>query len=327
MKRHGKLAALLLAAALLLTLAVNGAMAEGAKTLGTKIVGLSDQTAGAEWNQNLEKSFRELFENAGYKVIITAAEGSPTQQVTDIENLVASGCEYIYVCPTDPESLIDSMIAAREAGVMVFGQSKYSNPEAYDATMRMDMFELGQTAAQTALSWVDAAYPDAKEGSIDTILITRRTSTNDGLRCDGLETIKNDPRINVVDTYEVGAGGGAADVYNYMEAAISKYPNTKLYLCYDGSYGVSANEVIMQSGLPIEEICIVATGSGTDTLKCIQDSAEGNAAYRYCIDMENTAAVAFNAWNMILEGTLPEDKAVDMGFYTISAENVEQYIK
>lgn len=314
---------IMLVAALLLSVGLSGAMAE---TLGTKIVGLSDQTAGAEWNQNLEKTFRELFEAAGYKVIITAAEGSPTQQVADIENLVASGCEYIYVCPTDPESLIDAMIAARDAGVKVFGQSKYSNTEAFDATVGVDMYELGQTAAQTALAWIDATYPEAGEGSIDTILITRRTSTNDGLRCDGLETIKNDPRVNVVDTYEVGAGGGAADVYNYMEAAVTKYPDVKLYLCYEGSYGVSANEVIMQTGVETDGICIVTTSSGNDSLKSIAASANGESVFRYCIDMENTAMVAYNAWNMILDGTLPEDKTVNMGFFTISAENVDQYI-
>jgi ribose transport system substrate-binding protein len=136
-----------------------------------------------------ERAFTETF-GAAYDVQVASAEGNAITQATQVENYTAMNAEFMFAMPVEPTSLVPSLIAAREAGVtvMVAGGDP-GDPEAYDAVMMMNQFFSGEYAALMACQWVNATYPDAAPGSIETAIFVSTLNPPAVERSAGLQMI------------------------------------------------------------------------------------------------------------------------------------------
>ncbi len=233
-------------------------------------------------------AFQDAFKGAfgaDYDVQVSSADGNANTQATQIENYTAMKPAFLFVMAVEPTSLVPKLEAARDAGVTVmYAGGDPGSENAYDTVMKMNQFLAGEYSALLAKQWVDATYPDAAPGSIETVIFESSLNPEAVDRSTGLKMIsepylKNakgeyidaegnvvpeankvdnpaySPAVNVVQTVqaEMFQAGQTA-----MQNVLTTNPNVKLVLAYAGDGGMGASQAIMDE---------YAKGSGTSVIE------------------------------------------------------------
>jgi ABC-type sugar transport system substrate-binding protein len=229
-----------------------------------------------------QRAFTETF-GADYDVQVASAEGNAITQATQVENYSAMGAEFMFVMPVEASSLVPSMIAAREAGVTILtAGGDPGDPDAYDAVMMMNQFFSGAYAALMAKQWVDATYPEAAPGSIETVIFESTLNPPAVERTAGLHMITEPylkdatgayvdasgtpisdpegsflpgfseadrvenpaycPAVNVVQTVQAEMFQAGQTA---MQNVLTTNPDVRLVLAYAGDGGMGASQAIM----------------------------------------------------------------------------------
>lgn len=227
-------------------------------------------------------AFTETF-GADYDVQVASAEGNAITQATQVENYTAMNAEFMFAMPVEATSLIPSLIAAREAGVTVLvAGGDPGDPEAYDAVMMMNQFFSGEYAALMARQWVEATYPDAAPGSIETAIFVSTLNPPAVERSAGLQMISEPYLKDATGAYIDATGTAISDADgNYlsgyseadraanpaycpavnvvqvvqaemfqagqtaMQNILTTNPDVRLVLAYAGDGGMGASQAIM----------------------------------------------------------------------------------
>jgi ribose transport system substrate-binding protein len=129
MKRNDRLAAASLAALLLAT--------GGAEAAGKYVVGVSNTLIGNGWREEMICSIKAQAEASGLvsKVIVANRNGGPSEQITDIRNLISAGANAIIINPSDRDALNPVIKQAADKGIVVVAVDQgVSAPEAYVLT-------------------------------------------------------------------------------------------------------------------------------------------------------------------------------------------------
>jgi ribose transport system substrate-binding protein len=219
--------------------------------------------------------FKEAFTAAfsdKYDVQIASADGNPNNQATQIENFTAMKVKFMFVMPVESTSLVPKMIAARKAGALVLvAGGDPGNTAAYDSVMMMNQYLSGMYEAWMAKQWVDATYPTAANGSIETAIFQSTLNTEAVSRSNGMKMIAEPYLKNVngklIDTTgkEVADANKVANpAYSAkikvvqtvqaemfqagqtgMQNVLTTNPNVKLVLAYSGDGGMGASQAIL----------------------------------------------------------------------------------
>jgi len=86
-------------------------LADGGYTLG---VSLSMTT---DYFQTVAQAFTDMAERDGNTVITVSAERDASKQISDIEDLITSGCSAICLCAYDMNAIKPALVAIQEAGI------------------------------------------------------------------------------------------------------------------------------------------------------------------------------------------------------------------
>jgi ribose transport system substrate-binding protein len=229
-----------------------------------------------------QRAFTETF-GADYDVQVASAEGNAITQATQVENYTAMGAKFMFVMAVEASSLIPSLIAARQAGVTVLvAGGDPGEPEAYDSVMMMNQFFSGAYAALMACQWVEATYPDAAPGSIETAIFVSTLNPPAVERSAGLQMITEAylkdatgayvdetgtaisdaegnflPGYSEADRVENPAYCEAVNVVQVVQAEmfqagqtamqniLTTNPDVRLVLAYAGDGGMGASQAIM----------------------------------------------------------------------------------
>lgn len=219
--------------------------------------------------------FKDSFESAfgaQYDVQVASADGNPNTQATQVENFISMKPAFMFIFPVEASSMVPKMIAARQAGITVLtAGGDPGDPEAYDSVMLTNQYLTGIYEAWMARQWVDATYPDAADGSIETAILVSSLSQESINRSNGLKMIvepflKNangeyidaqgvvvseadrienptySAKVKVVQTVEAEmfqAGQTA------MQNVLTTNPNVKLVLAYAGDGGMGASQAMV----------------------------------------------------------------------------------
>jgi ribose transport system substrate-binding protein len=200
-----------------------------------------------------------------------------------VENYTAMGARFMFVMAVEASSLIPSLIAARQAGVTVLvAGGDPGEPEAYDSVMMMNQFFSGAYAALMACQWVEATYPDAAPGSVDTVIFASTLNPPAVERSAGLQMIAEPylkdatgayvdetgmaisdaegnflPGYSEADRIENPAFCEAVNVVQVVQAemfqagqtamqnVLTTDPDVRLVLAYAGDGGMGASQAIM----------------------------------------------------------------------------------
>jgi ribose transport system substrate-binding protein len=219
-----------------------------------------------------------------YDVQVVSADGNPNNQATQIENLTTQNAKFLFVMPAEATSLVPKLVAAREAGMMVLAAGgDPGNPDAYDSAMFMNQYLSGVYAAYMAKVWVEETYPDAEEGSIETVIFQSTLNEEAVARSKGLQMITEPYLKNVdgdyvnvqgevvseADRIENPAYSAKVNVVALVEAemfqagqtamqnVLTTNPDVKLVIAYAGDGGMGASQAIIDEFNKGEGISVI----------------------------------------------------------------------
>ena len=177
-------------------------------------------------------SVTEQFKADGVTVNVYGAdEGGLNQQFDQIENCISMKVDFMYVMAAgEIDQLVPAIEEAKKAGIMVMGVPPQKLAP-FDAIMHTSQKEDGEKVAKMACDFINAVYPDAADGSVETAIIGGASSSvGMHLRDEGYATITDIcPKVKLVahldiSTDSIPAGQAAA------ENVLTANPNVKVFL-------------------------------------------------------------------------------------------------
>ncbi|NLO85076.1 MAG: sugar ABC transporter substrate-binding protein [Clostridiales bacterium] len=247
-----KILALLLALTMMLAM-VSCATAETttAEELAGKKVGFSAISLASEFFADMSDQFDNYFTSAGMNYTAADANMSVETQISNIENFVANGTDYIIMFPVDATAISDAAKSARDDGafIIVIGTA-LSDPDAYDVCINVDQYNTGAVQAQMAADWINKTFPDAADASIE-VMVMKVTDSEDALaRSNGMDEITAlCPKAKVVYTTEnANVEATASKSQELVEIGLMEHPEIKVIMTYGTDLGQGADEIAMKSG-------------------------------------------------------------------------------
>lgn len=82
-------------------------------------VGFSELDIDGAWRICQTDSMQEQADERGYDYVMTNAEYDTEKQVADVEDLIAQGCNFLFIAPIDMDAIVPALDAAKKAEVPV----------------------------------------------------------------------------------------------------------------------------------------------------------------------------------------------------------------
>lgn len=111
---------------LFLSLAVAGVAAFGVAADGLGTAHAATKRIGVSWRHFQEERWRideagikSVLDKEGYTYVSADAQADPQKQLTDVENLIASGVDALIICAQDSKAILPALDRAKAAGIPV----------------------------------------------------------------------------------------------------------------------------------------------------------------------------------------------------------------
>lgn len=214
------------------------------------MVALAISTTQNDFMALVEEQLGQRFITAGYQWESASADGSAQRQIEQIENFITMGADEIIIMAVEPTSLTDVCQKAIDQGVKIYAFTM--NTGVYSAFMGSDEAKVGEAIANLGSKWVDEAFPDAAEGTVNTVIFSYSGSPEAAERSEALYSIAEmNPKIKIVNTVEMLNTTDAGQ--QATENLAQTNPETNLILCYNGAMAVGVNASVMSPGSPFED--------------------------------------------------------------------------
>ncbi|MBI5952355.1 MAG: substrate-binding domain-containing protein [Chloroflexi bacterium] len=206
-------------------------------------------------------SVTEKFKADGVTVNVYGAdEGGLNQQFDQIENCISMKVDFMYLMAAgEVDQLLPAIEEVKAAGIMVMGVPPQKLAP-FDAIMHTSQKEDGEKAAKMACDFIEARYPDAPDGSVETAIIGA-ASSNVGmyLRDQGYSTITDIcPKVKLVAHLDISGDSipvGQAAAENVLTAN----PNVKVFLGQSTAHAQGISNVIKAlPGVNVDDYFVVA---------------------------------------------------------------------
>ncbi|KAB2885846.1 MAG: sugar ABC transporter substrate-binding protein [Albidovulum sp.] len=236
-------------------------------------------------------------------------DGDHESQVAAIEACVADGAKGILLTASDTKAIVDSVKAARDAGVLVIALDTPLDPiDAADATFATDNFAAGLLIGQWAKATMGDAAANAKIALLDLAIsqpsvdVLRDQGFLQGFGVDlgdpnkwGDET---DPRIV---GHEVTAGNEEGGL-KAMEALLAKDPDVNVVYTINEPSAAGAYEALKAVGKEGSTL-IVSVDGGCPGVQNVKDGIIGATSQQYPLLMASKGIEAIAAY--IKDGSKP----------------------
>lgn len=235
-------------------------------------------------------------------------DGDHETQVAAIETCVASGVNGILLAASDTSAIVDSVMAAREAGLLVIALDTPLEPiDAADMTFATDNFEAGRLIGEWA-----AASVDAENARIGMINLNVSQPSVDVLRNQGFFAgfgidlgdpnrwgDEDDPRIAGQDVGSGNADGGR----QAMENLLAIDPTINVVYTINEPSAAGAFEALRGFGRA-DDVTIVSVDGGCPGVEDVAAGVIGATSQQYPLRM---AALGVEAVaNFVATGELPQ---------------------
>ena len=256
-----KLIALLLALVMALTMIACGAKEEAASEAATEAatkaateaateaaaedkqitVGVNLYYRRDEYYVDLESTFKSYGAEKGYNMVITDADGDVPTQISQMEDFITQGVDYILLAAADPVALIPVCQEAVDAGIPVICYDGGIEGEGVASTkVIFDFYNDGEICGQWAADYIAANLAD-KETVKVAILDFPASPIVCGLRAQGFkETIEKVANVEIVAIQDGKAS--RADSMSVMENILTANPDIDIVygINYDTGAGAAA---------------------------------------------------------------------------------------
>ncbi|MEY4696507.1 MAG: hypothetical protein RIT14_935 [Pseudomonadota bacterium] len=258
-------------------------------------------------------------------------DGDHESQVAAIEACIADGAKGILIAASDTKAIVDSVKAARDAGLLVIALDTPLDPiDAADATFATDNFQAGLLIGQWAKASLGDAAATAKIAMLDLAIsqpsvdVLRDQGFLTGFGIDTVDINKwgdeTDPRIV---GNEVTAGNEEGGL-KAMETLLAKDPEINVVYTINEPSAAGAYEALKAVGRE-KDVLIVSVDGGCPGVQNVKDGVIGATSQQYPLQMAalGVAAIA----QFAADGTKPaptEGKAFfDTGVALITDKPVD----
>jgi ABC-type sugar transport system substrate-binding protein len=177
-------------------------------------------------------SVTKQFKADGVEVLVYGAdEGGLNQQFDQIENCISMKVDFMYVMAAGEfDQLLPSVEQVKAAKIPVMGVPPLRMAP-FDAIMHTSQKEDGEKVAKMACDFINAVYPDAANGSVETAIIGGASSSvGMFLRHKGYLTITGIcPKVKLVMDLDV-SGDSIPVGQAAAENALTANPNIKVFI-------------------------------------------------------------------------------------------------
>lgn len=130
-------------------------------------VGFSQADLSSTWRTVETNNMKDEATKRGYKIAVTNAEGDTERQISDVESLLAQGCNVMVIVAIDADAIKPALEACKAKGVPVIMKARGANGTPgvdYVTSIMSDFVWEGQQAGE----WVVAA---AKQKGLSTVKV------------------------------------------------------------------------------------------------------------------------------------------------------------
>ena len=237
--------------------------------------------------------------------------------VTDIENMVTSGCNVILAMVSD-NSCDDALRAAQEAGTIVIESGVVT--DAYDIGINSSQYDIGTMISDMAGEWIDTQL----DGKANIVVYTTYQNQDMQNRGQGIQDRIKElcPDSNILEVVDIGkdvVGAGTT----YTETMIQKYPDLNCIIAYGDAAATEAVEAVKAAGMNSDDFGIFACDGTDSAVKYIADNDVMRGTLLFNSLAEKTREVLYQ----YLDGKLEKGAVADFSFTPITAANVADYVK
>lgn len=236
-------------------------------------------------------------------------DGDNEAQVAAIEACIADGAKGILITPSDTSAIVDSVQAARDAGILVIALDTPLDPvDAADVTFATDNFAAGELIGKWAAATMGAEAANAKIAMLDLAIsqpsvdVLRDQGFLSGFGIDLGDPAKwgdeTDPRVI---GHEVTAGNEEGGL-TAMEALLAVDPQINLVYTINEPAAAGAYEALKAVGRE-NDVLIVSVDGGCPGVQNVKDGIIGATSQQYPLQMAALGIEAIAAYAK--DGTKP----------------------
>ena len=214
-------------------------------------------------------------------------DGDHESQVAAIEACIADGAKGILLTASDTKAIVDSVKAARDAGLLVIALDTPLDPiDAADATFATDNFQAGLLIGQWAKATMGDAAANAKIALLDLAIsqpsvdVLRDQGFLQGFGVDLADPNKwgdeTDPRIVGNEVTSGNEEGGL----KAMETLLAKDPEINLVYTINEPSAAGAFEALKAVGRE-KDVLIVSVDGGCPGVANVKDGVIGATSQQY----------------------------------------------
>lgn len=248
-----------------------------------RVLGMFMTLTDTHW-QMMSDMLSERFEALGYVYDDISGENDPLKQIEQIENAVVQGYDLIVIIPVTGEAVADACQAAMDAGVFVYS---FINDTVNNNVYRtVDAEYSGTVLMQYAAEWILEKFPDAEEGSINTVLMGQDISSQTIARWEAVQAkAKEYPQLNVIEAVTVEES--VADGQAKAENVLTMHPDKEIYLWVVASssacIGVNAAIMAENSGVDyVDKVCLAGDVINEEFAALLTASQNNESVLRLC---------------------------------------------
>lgn len=274
-------------------------------------------TLQTEFFINIDDGLKQVAAEDGWDYTSVSFENDSGTAVTDIENMVTSGCNVILAMVSD-NSCDDALRAAQEAGTIVIECGVVT--DVYDISINSSQYDIGTMISDMAGEWIDTQL----DGKANIVVYTTYQNQDMQNRGQGIQDRIKElcPDSNILEVVDIGkdvVGAGTT----YTETMIQKYPDLNCILAYGDAAATEAVEAVKAAGMNSDDFGIFACDGTESAIKYIAD----NDVMRGTLMFNSTAEMTRTALYQYLDGELEKGAVVDYSITPITAANVADYVK
>lgn len=285
-------------------------------------VGFVVQNQTINYFLNVIKGIEDHEEEYGIDCQIVDGQSNIEKQVTGVENLIASGVDCIVICPDSPDTMVDVVKQAQDAGIPVVSWSEHI--EGSNSWLTLDNYQYGYENGKIAGEWIKEHFDDPSDAHVMYVYV----HGNEQLEQRGkgmMDAVKDIvPDITISDADQSGNTTEAGQ--KAVESVIQKDPDLNVVVCANDSIALGAYEAMKAAGKSDEDCCITGCDADEENLKNIAagtiikgtvDIGAYNQGEKFCEIVLDTIEVG-------AKGSIKDPVYVD--FTPVTEKNVKDFL-
>jgi ribose transport system substrate-binding protein len=302
---------------ILLAGTVVGCKKQEAKPAGMKVGHALQDLNNPVWAAR-SVAMEKLIAKEGGQITVVDCKNNVTTQISQIENLVASGINVLVIHPAEKTAIDAALKAVRDKGIKVFVYD--DDIVNSDINFMVENYKAGYMIGEWAANWINEKFGGSCEVAILNypqlqVLLER----GNGI-VDAIKTLAPNARI-VAESSAINTTEGMAKTETFLQA----HPNIKVIASIGGGGAVGANEAVKASGKLTPDFGIFASDATPEELDAIAKDEAIRMSIMYTGTPEQFGEVVYGMVDKLYKGE-PVNKKEYLSLIPVTKDNYREYL-